>query len=107
MVQLFFNFLMREYSVSPSHENAFKQLIKLCLEENSQLSLELFDLFLTPEEKEALSTRYLIIQALLQQKKSQREIAKELQVSIAKITRGSNELKRMKPSLIQYLRNYL
>ena len=41
-----------------------------------------------------METRCLIIKALLEKKAPQRQIAEELNVSIAKITRGSNELKR-------------
>ncbi len=51
--------------------------------------------------------RYLIIKELLQKKKPQRQIAKDLNVSIAKITRGSNELKRMHPKLLQFLKKNL
>ena len=65
---------------------------------------QLFDLLLTPEEKESLALRCLIIEELLKQKKTQRDIAKDLQVSIAKITRGSNELKRMPDKLIAFLK---
>ncbi len=87
------------------NEQAFKQFIDLALtEKDPQLSIDLFDLFFTPEEKNDFATRYLIIKMLLQQEKTQREIAKELKVSISKITRGSNELKRMSPKLLDYLR---
>jgi TrpR family trp operon transcriptional repressor len=50
-----------------------------------------------------LEMRCLIIKALLDQKNPQREIAENLKVSIAKITRGSNELKRISPQLKAYL----
>lgn len=88
--------------------SAFKPFIDLCQSvKDPQLTAELFDLFFTPEEKEDFSNRYLIIQALLQQDKPQRQIAKDLHVSIAKITRGSNELKRISPALLAYLHHYL
>jgi TrpR family trp operon transcriptional repressor len=64
----------------------------------------LMDLVLTPEEKNDIATRCLIIKELLAQEASQRDIAKNLNVSIAKITRGSNELKRTKSSIIQYIK---
>ena len=66
--------------------------------------LLLFDLFLTPEEREDLERRFLIIQELIKGKKTQRQIAKDLNVSIAKITRGSNELKRINPNLLRFLK---
>lgn len=67
----------------------------------------LFDLFLTHEERESLETRCLIIQALLQKKHPQRQISEQLNVSIAKITRGSNELKRQSSTLRHYLEDHL
>ena len=48
---------------------------------------------LTPEEYENIAKRMLILEALMKKELSQREIAKQYNVSIAKITRGSNELK--------------
>ena len=54
---------------------------------------ELFGLLLTSEERSSLSTRCLLIQALLEDKMTQREIAEEFNISISKITRGSNALK--------------
>lgn len=91
-----------------TNKNAFKQFIELCVSENdSHRAIELFDLFFTSEEKEDLAARYLIVKALLKEKKPQRQIAKDLNVSISKITRGSNELKRMSPELLEYLRRVL
>ena len=67
--------------------------LELCLSASKKKTLSsLFDLLLTAEERESLATRCLIVKELLAEKKSQRQISKDLQVSIAKITRGSNEL---------------
>jgi TrpR family trp operon transcriptional repressor len=60
---------------------------------------ELLWLFLTPKERKDVATRYLIVRDLVQGKKTQREMARELGVSIAKITRGSNFLKMIKKDL--------
>ena len=49
-----------------------------------------FALFFTLEEQETLGQRYLIVKALAEGKLTQREIAKQLHVSISQITRGSN-----------------
>jgi TrpR family trp operon transcriptional repressor len=85
----------------------WRGFLALCLKQQDEKALEqLFDLFLTPEEKENLATRYSIVQALLKHELPQREIAKQLNVSIAKITRGSNELKRMDKKLLQTLKDY-
>ena len=89
-------------------KEGWQGFIDLCLNSPGKKELApLLDLFLTMEEKASLATRYLIVQELLREQKTQRQIAKELNVSIAKITRGSNELKRMSPALITYLRSVL
>lgn len=78
---------------------------KLCLAaKNEKMLTSVLELFLTHEEQESLSTRCLIVMELLKQEKTQRGMAEDLQVSIAKITRGSNELKRMAPKLIEFLK---
>lgn len=81
--------------------------LELCsaVKDKDQLS-ELFDCLLTPEEKESIETRCLILKALLNDNKPQRRIAEELKVSIAKITRGSNQLKRISADLRQFLLNH-
>ena len=73
--------------------------------QDKQLLTELFDCLLTPEEKESIETRCLIVRALLDQEKTQRQISEDLKVSIAKITRGSNQLKRISNQLKSYLSN--
>jgi TrpR family transcriptional regulator, trp operon repressor len=78
---------------------------KLCLAtENESLLSSLFDLLLTQEEKECVAMRCLIVMDLLKKEKTQRSMAEDLRVSIAKITRGSNELKRMPSQLIEFLK---
>lgn len=68
--------------------------LKLCTKFKSPDEFKLFfDLFLTLEEKEIIGKRFLIIQALRENKLTQREIAKKFGVSISQITRGSNALK--------------
>ena len=84
------------------------EFIKLCyLTEDEKKLATLFELFLTNEERESISLRYLIVKELLLQEKTQREIAKKLNVSIAKITRGSNELKRLDKKTLTYLHQKL
>ncbi len=55
--------------------------------------VNLFNLFLTLEEKEIIASRTEIVKALLGEKMTQREIAQARGVSISQITRGSNALK--------------
>ncbi len=56
---------------------------------------QVLDILLTPDEKETLTTRLNIFDALLQGKISQRQISQDLGVGIATITRGSHEVKRL------------
>lgn len=82
--------------------------IALCMQtRNKKLFAELLDFFLTPEERSDLSLRVLIVKELLKAEKTQRQIAKDCSVSIAKITRGSNELKRIDRPLMSYLKEKL
>lgn len=82
----------------------WRYFLELCMaaEDDKTLS-ELFGLLLTAEEKDSIETRCLIIKALLEQKLPQRKMSEELNVSIAKITRGSNELKRISVKLKKFL----
>ena len=74
--------------------DGWKSFVELSAKMASSGHLEEFlDLFHTLEEKKDLGLRLLLVRALLEGKLSQREIAQELGVSIAKITRGSNALK--------------
>ncbi|OGT47495.1 MAG: Trp operon repressor [Gammaproteobacteria bacterium RIFCSPHIGHO2_12_FULL_41_15] len=89
-------------------QEGWRYFLALCLAAQDEKTLsELLDLLLTPEEKVSLEMRCLVIKALLEQKKPQRQISEDLKVSIAKITRGSNELKRISPRLKEYLRKHL
>ena len=79
----------------------------MCAEAQSTQELqELLELFLTDEERAAIAGRYRVIQALLLGKESQRQIAASQGVSIATITRGSNQLKRIDPKLKSILLSY-
>ncbi len=91
-----------------SYHKGMGQFIDLCLLTKDKKTCSfLFDLFLTHEEKTDLGMRILIIKELLNGKKTQREIAEDLNVSIAKITRGSNELKRIDMKQLNYLKENL
>jgi len=89
-------------------KDGWQEFLKMCFNIKNVKELEeLFDLFLTFEEKAALAARSLTIKALLEAKLTQREIAKNYKVSIAQITRGSNALKRIGPRLEKFLKNSL
>lgn len=61
------------------------------VDNSEEMELFLQDL-LTPQEITALNERWAIVDALLRKDKAQREIAAELNVAIATITRGSRQL---------------
>lgn len=87
-----------------SEEDGWRGFVSLCSSAGSPEKLsELLWLFLTPEERKDIATRYLIVRELVQGKKTQREMAKDLGVSIAKITRGSNFLKLIRKELRRLL----
>lgn len=87
-----------------NHRKGWDHFIALCHETRDEKTLSmLLDLFLTAEERDDLATRYLIVKELITGEKTQRQIASDLNVSIAKITRGSNELKRTNNQIIKYL----
>ena len=84
--------------------DGWRGFLEFCLRAKDPRELdELLDLFLTPQEREAIATRVLIVKELVRGEKSQREIARDLKVSIAKITRGSNFLKTIGKNLRRVL----
>jgi len=81
-----------------------KEFLKIFKNARSEKQLlELFDLFFTLSEKDALDKRYLLVKELLADQKTQREIAQDLSLSISKITAGSNALKNISQELKDYL----
>lgn len=90
-----------------AEEKAWQDFIDLCSEFISHVEMnKFFSLFLTIEERHLLSSRYLIIKALLDGKLTQREIAEKYNVSIAQITRGSNALKIIGPRMKKLLKEH-
>jgi len=89
-------------------EDGWRRILGLCAKMDSVKRVEeFFELFLTIEEKEALALRLLLVEALLKEKRTQREIAADLKISISKITRGSNALKTTSEELKEYLKAQL
>lgn len=80
---------------------SFLALIKKAGDED--LLSDFFKLYLTEQEVEMLCLRYELISKLLVGEDSQREISKKLGISISKVTRGSNELKRVSPRLKEFI----
>lgn len=89
-------------------KSGWREFLTLCSEIDSPEEMQqLFDLFMTIEEKETLASRYLIIKALFEAELTQRAIAEKYNVSIAQITRGSNAMKIISPKLKNLLKTHL
>lgn len=75
-------------------QRGWVHFLEICRKAKTDEELnDLLYLFLTPEERDALGTRVELVCELLKGECTQREIAADLDISIAKITRGSNALK--------------
>jgi len=74
-------------------ENLKELSLTLSRVKDSALIEEFLRCLLTPAEIADVAGRWALVKAL-REKKSQREIAKDLGVSLCKITRGSRELKK-------------
>ncbi len=86
------------------NEDAWQRFIELCTQIKAATELAaFFDLFLTIEERETLSARFMILNALVEGKLTQRQMAEKFGVSISQITRGSNALKIIGPELRKFL----
>lgn len=82
----------------------WQKFLNLCRGAKSQNALsDLLELLLTIDEREKLAMRILIVEELLKEEKSQRQIAADLNISISKITRGSNSLKVIDKELREFL----
>lgn len=91
-----------------SGEDGWWRFLKLCHQLKTEKQLDgLFDLFLTIEERRAVTDRCKIITELLKGEKTQREIAAHHRVGIATITRGSNYLKTINDDLRKFLESKL
>ena len=89
-------------------KKAWQDFIRLCRHTGSDQELKsLFELLFTKAEQDQLAMRVELLRALLKADKPQRAIAEDLQISIAKITRGSNALKSISPQLRRFLINAL
>ena len=87
-----------------TEEDGWRGFLERCLKVKTIKDLEAyFTLFLTTTERQEIAGRYLIVQELLKGEKTQREIAHDLEVSIARITHGSNTLKTTKADLKKFL----
>ncbi|WP_191092569.1 trp operon repressor [Francisella sp. SYW-9] len=77
-----------------SSDSGWKQLMEILAQNEKLQDIEtICDFLLTKEEKEQLNKRVLLTKELIKKDKSQREISKNLKISICTVTRCSNALK--------------
>ena len=89
-------------------QKAWQDFINLVKQASNEGRLEMvFEVFLTQAEREDLAKRYEIIRSLLLTEKPQRQIAQELGLSISKVTRGANEIKRTPSKVKTFLEDAL
>ncbi|AUI65538.1 MULTISPECIES: trp operon repressor [Glaesserella] len=89
----------------PNEWQQFIHLLKQAVEENKTEAL--LSMLLTADERSSLGLRVQIVQALLENQMSQREIQQQLNTSAATITRGSNMLKTVEPDILQWVNTKL
>ena len=85
-------------------ENLTELALTLSKVKDSALIEDFLRCLLTPAEIADIAGRWALVKAL-REKKSQREIAKDLGVSLCKITRGSRELKKQNSAFARIFEN--
>lgn len=85
----------------PAEWQQFVELIKQAVVE--ERIEELLEMLLTTDEKNSFGLRVQIVNALLNSDLPQREIQQQLNTSAATITRGSNMLKTIDPSIRDWI----
>ena len=91
-----------------SKQDGRKSFVELCSQAKSNEQLDaIFKTFFTLEEQAQMADRVMLVKALLKGEKTQRELAADLKISIAKITRGSNQLKTTDAALLEYLKEHI
>ncbi|GHV68692.1 hypothetical protein AGMMS49928_08830 [Spirochaetia bacterium] len=83
-------------------ENIVELAKNLASTGDEKLIADFLRCLLTPAETADIAARWALVKAL-DEKKSQREIAKSLGVSLCKITRGSRELKKPNSAFRKFL----
>ena len=87
----------------PRVKEQIKELCRvLAVTKDSELLESFFICLLTPAETADIASRWALVKDL-RDGKTQREIAKDLGVSLCKITRGSRELKKTDSAFLRIL----
>ena len=88
-------------AISEKHKRELLEVIQNVAKERHTLDAFLEDL-LTPNEYQALATRWQIVQ-MLAEGKTQREISELLKTGIETVSRGSRELRDMRGAFMKLL----
>lgn len=89
--------------MAKNEEDGWRRFLDLCKKAPKEELEELFQAVLTHTERREIAFRVLIFRELLRQEKTQREIAADLPISLAIVSRGSNALKTIKPEIRKLL----
>ena len=86
--------------MSESEEDGWRRFLELCHNSDNLKELDaLLHAVLTHTERHEIAFRVLIFRDLIREEKTQREIARDLPISLAIVSRGSNVLKTLDPEL--------
>jgi TrpR family trp operon transcriptional repressor len=85
--------------MSTNEKDGWRRFLELCRNSTLEELDALFRAVLTPTERHEIAFRVLIFRELIREEKTQREIAKDLPISLAIVSRGSNALKNIDPEL--------
>jgi len=89
-------------------KKGWDRFIRYCTNISSDdMTSQFMDLILSSEERDSIAMRILLVEELLKGRKTQREIAESLGISISKITRGSNNLKLISKDLKDLLKKQI
>lgn len=86
----------------------WRSFVKLCAALSETELDKMFNLFMTAAERDDIADRYIILKAMLNTAKTHREIAADYNISLAKVSRGSNAIKTAQeyyPEIIEKLRS--
>jgi len=86
---------------------AWQQFIKITASLSPEGLKLWMEVILTKAEQADIADRIRILKGLLEEALPQRELSERLQVSISKITRGSNALKNLSPNKLAWLKQII
>jgi len=89
--------------MTSNEEEGWRRFLDLCKSIDPEELDKFFKAVLTHTERHEIAFRILIFRDLIRGEKTQREIARDLPISLAIVSRGSNVLKTMEPELRKIL----